>query len=117
MTYFSNCNKSSLFRARNPLSGEDQHLILIPSQFLQNTLEQVIITSVGLLVLTTYLDAHQMSIIPAISIQFVVGRAVFWWGYNQADVLKRVYGFAMIFPLNAVLYVYLTYKFLKHECF
>ena len=94
-------------RASDPLSGKDQHIVKLPIQFLQNTLEQMVLHVIGQLILTTYLDTEHMKVIPLLAIIFVIGRVTFWFGY-QSDNLNhtnRAFGFAMnIFTNAAVLF-------------
>lgn len=53
----------------------------VHARVLQNTLEQFVMSFVSQLVLSTWLDASQMMIIPIIVVLFVVGRIIFWIGY------------------------------------
>ena len=93
-------------RASDPLSGKDQHIVKLPIQFLQNTLEQMVLHVIGQLILTTYLDTEHMKIIPLLAIVFVIGRVTFWLGYQSDEYnhTKRAFGFVMnIFTSSMVM--------------
>ena len=82
--------------AGNPLSGQDVHYLQAEKNALTNTVEQVLCSSLFVLVLITYLEPSEMKIIPLLSFSFIVGRLLFIIGYS-IDPLYRVAGIIMNF--------------------
>ena len=67
---------------------------------------------VSQLILSTWLDASQMTIVPIVVVLFVVGRVMFWIGYlnpayNRSD---RAYGFFFSMLPTVAMNVYNVYK-------
>jgi len=79
---------------------------------LQNTAEQFVTSFAAQLVVSTWLEASQMAVIPIVVMLFVLGRIAFWIGYlsparNRTD---RAYGMPLtLFPIYAMV-VFSTYK-------
>ena len=61
--------------------------------------------------LSTYLSAANMSLIPALAINFLVARLLFMWGYKQPENTKRAYGFAMGFLTNVLVLAFIGFRF------
>ena len=73
------------------------------SRYLQNTVEQFLLHSFSLIVLSTYLSEEKMYLIPLLVVLFCIGRLLFAMGYSM-DPLKKDVGFAMtIFPTVGVI--------------
>ena len=101
--------------AIDPVGPRDQHLVVIPSRILQNTLEQLVMNSAGQLMLSTYLGANQMRVIPALTVVFVLGRVAYYAGYQRPELGRsgRSVGFGMtIYPTLCVL-GYCMYRFVQ----
>lgn len=79
-------------KALNPLAG-NENLVQLYKNCLNNTLEQFVVASFLMLVVTTYLDSPDMiKIIPIFSFTFVIGRILFIVGYS---ISYRHRGFGM----------------------
>ncbi|XP_054153705.1 uncharacterized protein LOC128952346 [Oppia nitens] len=67
--------------AENPAAGRD-HLIQLPKNILQNTIEQLLLSVFAQLILVTYLNPGQvLNVIPVMNGLFFVGRVLFFIGY------------------------------------
>ncbi|XP_077996812.1 transmembrane protein 79-like [Glandiceps talaboti] len=81
-------------QAIDPVSGKGTHHIEKHSRYAQNTLENVVLSTIGNLVISSYLEENSMKIIPILVFLFVVGRITFWMGYLQHS-LARAFGMAL----------------------
>jgi hypothetical protein len=70
------------------------HLIAIDAAFLQNTIEQVFITVIGLLAWASVAPVDLLVLVPTASILFVVGRIAFRIGYPHGAG-ARAFGMAL----------------------
>ncbi|XP_052819212.1 transmembrane protein 79-like [Mya arenaria] len=99
--------------AMDPITGNSEDVVKFEAKFLQNTIEQLILSIFGQLVLCTHLTDSTPRVIPVLVCLFVVGRVLFWIGYKKAP-LERATGFAMtFFPsliVNFVNVVFLVYN-------
>ena len=82
--------------AINPMSAKGDQIVDLPQRILRNTHEQVSVHFIGQLVLSTYLTAETIKIIPVLVCLFVFARIIFWIGYNR-DPLQRAVGYSMTF--------------------
>ncbi|KAL9985096.1 hypothetical protein ACROYT_G007461, partial [Oculina patagonica] len=101
--------------AINPLDQGGKTFVEMPSRYLQNTVEQFLLHSFSLIVLSTYLSEENMNFVPFLVVLFCIARLVFAVGYFM-DPIKRSLGYAMTFtPTNLVigycLYCLLIYGF------
>ena len=99
--------------AIDPLNKEAEKFVALPSRFLQNTLEQFVLSFVGNLTLSTYLSAETMHVMPALVITFVVARVAFGVGYSRFQ-LQRAFGFALTVCPTMSVYLYCVYCFLVY---
>lgn len=76
--------------AKDPLKGQEA-LVQKDKNFLQNTLEQLVVFVLITLALMSYLEGDEMRLIPLYSFIFVVGRVLFRIGYPS----HRTFGFTM----------------------
>ncbi|XP_052765553.1 transmembrane protein 79-like [Mya arenaria] len=83
-------------KAMDPLNGNNENAVKFEARFLQNTLEQLILSVFGQLVLCTHLTEATPRVIPVLVCLFVIGRAIFWMYYKKAP-LKRATGFLLTF--------------------
>ena len=91
--------------------GKGEQLLYVEARYLQNTLEQFILSSTGQLILSVYVSAAVLTrIIPILVILFVVGRFLFFFGYKM-DPLKRGYGFSMTFIPSVLMHIYCVFCF------
>ena len=73
--------------------------------------EQFVLFFVGSLILSTFLDAYSIKLIPILTTLFVFGRIAFWIGYLK-DPLDRAFGQGVtLYPTIAVL-IYDAYRVL-----
>ena len=85
-------------KAANPLSGND-HLVQLRKNIATNTLEQLVMFSIGLLSLSTLLETQQeLRFIPVLCVLFITARVLFAIGYS-IQPRYRVIGMGMNFLL------------------
>jgi hypothetical protein len=77
----------------------------------QNTLEQVVLAAIAWSGLALQLPHDRLSLIPALAILFLTGRAIFWIGYLIAP-WARAFGFGLTFYPTAIALVWLTTRML-----
>ena len=100
--------------AMDPLSGKGEYLIAVDTRYLQNTLEQFLLSVTGHVILSTYLSAHMQSrAVPSLVVIFVTGRVLFYVGYSQSSV-KRAAGFAMTFYPSVAVHLYCLFCFIRY---
>jgi hypothetical protein len=93
--------------AHNPLLGEEEERLRIHIRVLHNTLEQFVLFAAGVFACAASVPAEHLHILPIATGLFVLGRAVFWWGYLRPGfVIARAPGvavtIAVTFPLVIV---------------
>ena len=92
-------NSRFLSEAIDPtLHKEDQRMV-VDGRVADNTVQQFLMFVVGLLALAVSLPARSLSVIPAVTITFVIARLVFWFGY-RIHPLYRAPGFSSTAYLN-----------------
>jgi len=84
--------------ARNPLAGNEQ-IVALSQKVLANTVEQFIIHSGNLVILSTYLSDDRLRLLPLIAALFFIGRIAFLIGYEISPA-HRSFGFAITFIPN-----------------
>ena len=108
-------NKRASTSAVDPLHGKGEHLLQVEARYLQNTLEQLILSLTGQLILSAYVSAAFLTrIIPTLVILFVIGRIVFFVGYKM-DPLKRALGFPMTFFPSVIVHMYCLFCFFWYK--
>jgi hypothetical protein len=85
--------------AIDPTLGKESPRMIVDGRVADNTLQQLVLFLVGLLGLAVTLPIERMSIVAAVSITFVIARAVFWFGYRIKPVY-RAPGFSSTAYLN-----------------
>ena len=96
-------------RGANPLAV-NQSAVQVHVNCLTNTLEQFVVASFVMLVLTTYLDSPDaLKIIPVFSFTFIVGRILFIVGYN-VSYRRRGLGMFINFGSTGTLLGYTAYQ-------
>jgi hypothetical protein len=73
----------------------------------QNTLEQTVLAAIAWTGLALAVPHERLSLIPALAILFVVGRALFWIGYLIAP-WGRAIGFALTFYPTVAVFIWLA---------
>ena len=94
--------------AINPLEPSGKKYVEIRSRYLQNTVEQFLLHSISLLVLSTYLSEENMYLVPLLVVLFSIARLLFAVGYS-IDPLWRGFGFVMTCYPTAVVICYCLY--------
>jgi len=90
--------------AINPLDPSGRKYVEMGSRYLQNTVEQFLLHSFSLIVLSTYLSEENMHLVPLLVVLFSIARLLFAVGYS-IDPLKRGFGFVMTcYPTAAVIF-------------
>ena len=101
--------------AIDPVYGKGEQLLYVEARYLQNTVEQLILSTTGQLILSVYVSAAVLTrIIPVLVILFVVGRFLFFFGYKM-DPLKRGYGFSMTFIPSVLVHIYCLFCFFWYK--
>jgi hypothetical protein len=85
--------------AIDPTLGKESQRMMVDGRVTDNTTQQFILFLVGLLALSVSMPIGRMSIIPALSIAFVLLRVAFWVGYRIKPVY-RAFGFASTAYMN-----------------
>lgn len=79
--------------AHNPLLGAEDERLRIHLRVLQNTLEQTVLFAAGAGACAATLPAGHLHLLVTAALVFLVGRALFWWGYfRPGNVLGRTPG-------------------------
>ena len=78
-----------------------------------NTMEQVVISCSGSLILSMILTQSQMKIIPIIAINAFISRLLFMWGYHQTTNTKISLGFGPLMITNFATYAVNIYLFVN----
>jgi len=102
-------------KAIDPTHPQADALVDVPKRYLQNTLEQLIFSIFGQLILSIHLTNQAPRVIPVLVCLFVIGRIMFWIGYSR-DPMKRAPGFFMTFAPNLAM-CFLNVGFLFWELF
>ena len=85
--------------AIDPTRGKESQRMIIDGRVADNTTQQFLLFLVGLLGLAVTLPVDRLSILPAVSITFVLVRIAFWIGYRIKPVY-RAFGFASTAYMN-----------------
>ena len=102
-------------KAMDPVHGKGEHLLAFEQKYLQNTLEELVLSVSGQLILSTYLTAPYLTrVIPVLVSLFVVGRVLFYIGY-KIDPLKRAVGFSMAYFPNVLMLLYCSVCFFFYK--
>ena len=102
-------------KAIDPVHGSSEHLLIVDTKILQNTLEQVVLNVPVQWILTTYLSASAMPrVIPSLVTIFVLGRILFYIGYHKHP-MKRSYGMAMTGVPTVATYFYCLFCFVFYH--
>ncbi|XP_067664396.1 transmembrane protein 79-like [Haliotis asinina] len=99
--------------AINPLNCGNDHIVTVHVRYVQNTLEQFVLSAVGQLMISMYLDDRQMKVIPVFVFLFVVGRITFWIGYTRSYI-QRLFGMILTVVPTMLLYVVLLHYFFMY---
>ena len=85
--------------AIDPTLGKESQKMIVDGRVADNTTQQFLLFLVGLLGLAVSLPIDRLSVIPAVSVTFVLMRIAFWIGYRIKPVY-RAFGFASTAYMN-----------------
>jgi hypothetical protein len=92
--------------AFDPLAGQETRRLRVNKQYLQNTLEQIVLFAVGLFGLAAYsVDGGEMRRVIATTAVWIVFRLAFWLGYHRSAAMRGAGAPSMIVGLLVLLYV------------
>lgn len=92
--------------AFDPLQGHETRRLRVNLRYLQNTLEQLIIFTVGLFGLAFYVDSGSaMRIVVATTVIWILNRFAFWIGYHRSAAMRGLGAPSMAVSLIMLLYV------------
>ncbi|CAF4308271.1 unnamed protein product [Adineta steineri] len=92
--------------ALNPLDPKGQILVEQRQRILQNTLEQLIIKLILSLTLCTIIQPNELTLLPAFTILFVIGRFSFAFGYPK----YRSFGFLMNLTSTIFVFILISHR-------
>ncbi|MEK7672843.1 MAG: MAPEG family protein [Patescibacteria group bacterium] len=98
--------------AINPLANAETDQIKIDGKVANNTLEQTFAFVIATLTLSTVLEIHQLKIITALTITFIIARIAFWIGYRK-NPLYRAPGMAATSYMILGIFFYTFYQLLS----
>ncbi|MFL6741779.1 MAG: hypothetical protein ACJ8D6_03430 [Sphingomicrobium sp.] len=91
--------------AFDPLAGHQTRRLAVNQRYLQNTLEQLVVFTVGLFGLAAYLTSGEaMRVIPATTAVWIINRYAFWIGYHRSAAMRGLGAPSMIIGLAMLLY-------------
>jgi hypothetical protein len=92
--------------AFDPLASYENRRFRVNQRYLQNTLEQLAVFTVGLFGLAAYCaDGLAMRMVPATAAVWVLARFAFWFGYHRSAALRSLGAPSMMIGLIMLLYV------------
>jgi hypothetical protein len=92
--------------AFDPLAGHQTERLKINLRYLQNTLEQILVFSIGLLGIAAYLPSGEaMRAVPATTIVWILNRFAFWVGYHRSAAMRALGAASIAIGLIMMLYV------------
>ena len=97
--------------AIDPLANAESAKMRVHLCYLSNTLEQFVLFFIASLVLSTFLDAYSIKLIPILTILFVLGRIAFWLCYLQHP-LNRGFGMVVTLYPTIIILFYDAYRVL-----
>ncbi len=97
-------NARFLSEAIDPTLAKEGKKTIVDGRVADNTLQQFVVFLVGMLALAVSLPPERLSIIPAVTITFVLARLAFWIGY-RIHPLYRAPGFASTAYMNLLMLV------------
>lgn len=98
--------------AIDPTLGKESPAMVVNGRVADNTLQQFALFLVGMLALSVMLPIDWLSIIPAVSITFVLMRILFWIGY-RIHPLYRAPGFSSTAYMNIFMFITVFWLWLR----
>ena len=97
-------NERFLSEAIDPTLGKESRKMVVNGRVADNTLQQFVCFSVGILALSVSVPIGWISVVPAVAITFVICRIIFWIGY-RIHPLYRAPGFSSTAYMNLFMYI------------
>ena len=92
--------------AFDPLAGHQTERLKVNLRYLQNTLEQILVFSVGLFGIAAYLPSGEaMRAVPATTIVWILNRFAFWVGYHRSAAMRALGAASIAIGLIMMLFV------------
>jgi uncharacterized membrane protein YecN with MAPEG domain len=101
-------NSRFLSDAIDPTRHAESRSMEVDGRVADNTLQQTFVFAVASLALSTIVPLHDLQLVWACTIVFVIARAVFWLGY-RINPLYRAPGMSATAYLNLGIIVYVVY--------
>jgi MAPEG family len=98
--------------AIDPTLGKESPAMVVNGRVADNTHQQFALFLVGMLALSVMLPIDRLSIIPAVSITFVLMRILFWIGY-RIHPLYRAPGFSSTAYMNIFMFIAVFWLWLR----
>ena len=92
--------------AFDPLSGFETRRLRVNQRYLQNTLEQILVYTIGLFGLAAYSpDGAAMRAVLATTVVWILARFAFWIGYHRSAAMRGLGAPGMALSMIVLLYV------------
>jgi hypothetical protein len=92
--------------AFDPVAGHQSKRLQVNLRYLQNTLEQLIVFSVGLFGLAAYLTSGEaMRAVVATTVVWILTRFAFWIGYHRSAAMRGLGAPGMAIAMIVLIYV------------
>ena len=92
--------------AFDPLAGHQTERLKVNLRYLQNSLEQILVFSVGLFGIAAYLPSGEaMRAVPATTIVWILNRFAFWVGYHRSAAMRALGAASIAIGLIMMLFV------------
>ena len=102
-------NSRFLSEAIDPTRRAESRSMEIDGRVVDNTLQQNFVFAIASLSLSTVVSMHQLQVVWACAIVFVVARSAFWLGY-RLNPLYRAPGMAATAYMNLGMLLYILYR-------
>jgi hypothetical protein len=92
--------------AFDPLAGFETRRLRVNQRYLQNTVEQVLVFTVGLFGLAAYSpDGSEMRAVLATTVVWILARFAFWIGYHRSAAMRGLGAPGVLLSMIVLLYV------------
>lgn len=95
----------------NPLIGKENTAHKNHTHYVQNTIDNLLLLFFTVVMLSIYMPAKNMAIIPTVCIIFAIGRLFYWFGLCQGTI-HSYFGRLMTIFTNIAPLMYLTVRIL-----
>jgi hypothetical protein len=105
-------NARFLSEAIDPTLGKESPEMVVNGRVADNTHQQFTLFLVGMLALSVMVPLDRLSIVPAVSMTFVLMRILFWVGY-RIHPLHRAPGFSSTAYMNLFMFIAVFWLWLR----